>query len=93
MKYPPWQLVVVGLGVIGVYQIWTKGIRTLNPANPENPANRAVNSIVAELSGDGSLTFGGWIYELTHKSPDFRSPVTVKSPTPTPHFHDPIYGD
>ncbi len=41
-------------------------IAAVNPADEGNLINRGVNAIGRSVSGNGSWTLGGWIYDFTH---------------------------
>ena len=56
----------VALAILGVLW-WAKrqlSAGALNPANPNNVASSAVNSVVAQVSGDPNQTLGGWFHDL-----------------------------
>lgn len=41
----------------------------VNPASPDNLAYRGVNAVGARLTGDGSFSLGGWLYDLINPQP------------------------
>ena len=62
---------------------WTEKVdnvaQAVNPTNPDNVFAQGSNTLAQKISGDPTVTFGSWIYDLTH--PNANDAV---APTPLP---------
>lgn len=65
---------VAAVAVAGFAWLRSRAATALDPTDPNNLAYSGVNAVGAALSGDGSFSLGGAIYDLGHSDPTNAAP-------------------
>lgn len=76
-------LALTAVAGVGLFLYWNRdaikgAVQAVNPASDQNLAYRAVNAVTQTATGQPNISFGSWLYDITHPNQyDPTAPVEL----------------